>query len=155
MMKTLLHCIGVLVTATLVSGAIICACSNDDGKGRVKEFKESFTDFVEGRDDTALLKYVPADVGSLQVTMDSGRTDLVPQSLDDVESIFADIAEELQGDEASVVQSNETESADSVVLTYTVKIVDGSMERTLPIRAVMARDEASGKWVMVGLDLYN
>jgi hypothetical protein len=144
-----------LAASTLVMGVIICACANDEGRGRIREFKESFLDFVEGRDDVALLKYVPSDVTNLKVTMDSGRTVFVPQSLDDVESIFEDAAEQLSGDDVSVIQSNETESAESVALTFTMRIVDGSMERTLPVRAALEKDEASGKWVMVALDLYN
>jgi len=146
----------VIMTLAMASGIIIYACSNDEGRAALREFKDSFQDFIEGRDENALLQYVPPELGDFEVAMDSGKTRLSPESLDDLESIFEDVAYEFSGDSIDVVQSNETHMGDSVVLTYTLKVMDGSLERTIPVKIELQRDDESGQnWVLSSLEVYN
>jgi hypothetical protein len=155
-MKRLLTYACVAVTAAMASGIIIYACSNDEGRAALREFKDSFQDFIEGRDENALLPYVPPDLADFEIAMDSGKSRFAPESLDDLESIFEDVAYELSGDSVEVVQSNETVMGDSVVLTYTLKVVDGSLERTIPVKVSLARDGEDGQaWVLSSLEVYN
>jgi hypothetical protein len=145
-----------VMALTLASGIIIYACSNDEGRAALREFKDSFQDFIEGRDENALLPYVPPELTDFDISMDSGKTRMSPGSLDDLESIFEDVAYELSGDSVEVVQSNETQMGDGVVLTYTLKVVDGSLERTIPVKVSIKRDAEGGQdWVLSSLEVYN
>jgi hypothetical protein len=99
---------------------------------------------------------VPPELTDFDISMDSGKTRMSPGSLDDLESIFEDVAYELSGDSVEVVQSNETQMGDGVVLTYTLKVVDGSLERTIPVKVSIKRDAEGGQdWVLSSLEVYN
>jgi len=155
MRRLLAYALAVMTLAT-ASGILIYACSNDEGKAALREFKDSFQDFIEGRDENALLPYVPAELADFEIAQDSGKTRFSPESLDDLESVFEDLSYELAGDSIEVVQSNETLVGDSVVLTYTLRIVDGSLERTIPVRIELQRDAGGGQdWVLSSLEVYN
>lgn len=146
--------IPVLFLAAAAAGLSICACSNDGDKEMIREFKVSFLDFIEGRDEYALLRYVPDEIGDLGITMYSSKEQFVPGSLDDLEMAFEEVAGEFQGDSVSVLQTNETHSAGAVILTWTVKVVEGCMERTLPVRVDLVKEGEQERWVMVGLALF-
>jgi len=154
-MKMPVKYLSVIFVLSLVSGLIIYACSNDDSKAVVNDFKDSFMDFIEGRDENALLKFVPEEFSDFEISMDSGKTRYVPESLDDLEAIFEEIAYEFEGDSVTVLQSNETSSNESIVLTYTIKVVDGCMERTVPVKVELTRNEAGDGWVMTAMDVHN
>lgn len=144
------------MTLATASGIIIYACSNDEGRAALREFKDSFQDFIEGRDENALLPYVPGELTEFEIAMDSGKTRFAPESLDDLESIFEDLSYELAGDSIEVVQSNETVTGNVAVLTYTLKVVDGSLERTIPVKIELLRDTEDGQeWVLSFLEVYN
>lgn len=147
---------GAAMTLAMASGIIIYSCSNDEGKAALREFKDSFQDFIEGRDENALLPYVPPELEDFEIVMDSGKTRFTPESLDDLESIFEDLSFEFEGDSIEVVQSNETPMGDFMVLTYTLKVLDGSLERTIPVKIQLLRDAESGReWVLSSLEVYN
>ncbi len=131
------------------------ACTNEENRDRIRDFKAAFIDFLEGRGGENLLKFMPTRMSDFKVTMDSGKNVMFPESFDDVEFILEDVAGELRGDAVSVVQIAESESADLFTLTFTVKITDGSFARTLPMRSILRKDSVTGKWVWISLDLFN
>ena len=154
-MKAFFKYVFTLVILGACSGLIVYACSGFQDRETIGEFKEALMDYIEGRDVHALLKYVPDDMSEFEVSMDSGRSRYNPESLEDLEILFEDIAAEFNGDSLDLLQSNEDHNDNSIVFTYTVKVVDGAMERTLPLRVVFRKNEAEETWSIVHLDLYN
>lgn len=154
-MKGLTRCLIILTLSGAASGVIIYACSRDDDKAALGGFRDAFLDFVEGRDENALLKYVPDDLGRFEITMDSGKTTMIPESLDDLEAIFEDTAYLFSGDSVSILQSNETLTADGAVMTFTVKVTDGAMVSTIPVKVRLLRDPSGKGWVMRSMELFN
>ena len=154
-MKSLVKYVFSFVVLGACSGLIVYACSGFQDRETIGEFKEALMDLIEGRDVHALLKYVPDDMSEFEVSMDSGKSRYNPESLDDLEILFEDVAAEFEGDSLDLLQSNENHSDNSIVFTYTVKVTDGAMERTLPLRVVFLKNEEQETWNIVNLDLYN
>jgi hypothetical protein len=154
-MKGLARCLVILALAGAAAGVLIYACSRDDDKAALGEFRDSFMDFVEGRDENALLKYVPDDLGRFEITMDSGKTQMSPESLDDLETIFEDTAYVFSGDSVTILQSNETLTADGAVMSFTVRVTDGAMVSTIPVKVRLLRDPSGKGWVMRSMELFN
>lgn len=143
------------VFSLFLSLVTLSSCSNEDDKTKIKDFKNSLIDFVEGRDDGGLYKYFPENLSNFRITVDSGKRVLVPQSFEELQESVEEISEELSGDITSVIHLNETELAGGVTITLTVKVVDGSMERIVPVKASLIKDSKSGKLVLSSLDLFN
>ncbi|MFH0911370.1 MAG: hypothetical protein V1918_07710 [Planctomycetota bacterium] len=112
-------------------------------------------DLIEGRDEDALLRYLPDDITGFEMTMEGGRYQVSPQCLDDVEAAFEDFSRELRGDSIEVLQSNETVNLGTATLTWTVKVVDGSMERIMPLKVVLSRSGSDDRWVVTRIELFN
>jgi len=131
-------------------------CSPSQERERVRDIKEAFLDLVEGRDDgAALLRYLPEEIGGFELSMEGGKYRASPRTLDDVELIFEDFARQFQGDALDILQANETLGLEQGALTWTIKVVDGSLERVLPVRVTIARGGDDGSWVVREIDVFD
>lgn len=129
-------------------------CSGIQERDKEKEIKNSFIEFVRSGDENIIMRYIPDDFEDFRITVEGGSKNLYFQSYDDLEDGIGQFLDEIEGESLKVVQESRVELIDSVVYTFTLKIINDGMERVVPVRVVIDKGNRTSTLAIRGFGVY-
>jgi hypothetical protein len=144
-------------TGYLVAAVALCAlasgCLGQSDSDRIDEVQSDLVLLVEGKGSTHLVRHCPDEFSDLEITTESGRYSMVPDSLDDLEEALDEFQTAFNGEDVDLTQENVEIDRGKAHVSMTFRVSDDGWERLLPVRMDLVKD--SDRWVLEGLHLFN
>jgi len=141
------------VVAALAMCALLAGCFGQSDSDRIGEVQSDLVLLVEGKSTSSFVRHCPVEFSDLQITMESGRYSMVPDSLDDLEEALDEFQEAFNGEDVDLTQENVEINGSRAHVSMTFRVSDEGWEKLLPVRMDLVK--RSDRWVLEGLHLFN
>jgi hypothetical protein len=145
------------VNGTLVAALVACVvlggCFGQSDSDRIGEVQSDLVLLVEGKSTTNLVRHCPDELSDMEITMESGRYEMIPDSLDELEEYLDEFREPFNGEDIDLTQENVEITDGTARASMTFRVSDEGWERLLPVRLDLERH--GERWVLVGLHLFD